>query len=326
MPVNRPHPQLIHSCKTIYTEESNHIHIQFFHEGESGQMRVYTLFTGISLGFNDFYMHNIPVTQTVNINNLLINYCEDGRCEVDLGRNSYVFVNNDSLSISTHTAQGAFISPVGRYKGIEFFFDLDQLNKQLPDIFNDLDINPFQMIQNLCLTEKNFITKPPEYIKNILQTIQYNPQSPVSFYRLKTLDLLYQLMFLDKSSATDQNIWLTKGQTLIAKQVYQDITKDLTKKHPVAKLASQYGISETTLRNYFYCVYGKSIPSVIKHKRMEKAQILLSDSEMSITDIAQESGYENQSKFAAAFRKTIGDSPLEYRRKSKIKQQREGET
>ena len=38
---------------------------------------------------------------------------------------------------------------------------------------------------------------------------------------------------------------------------------------------------------------------------------------MTVAQAAHMVGYENQSKFAAAFKESMGDSPLEYRRKSK---------
>ena len=49
---------------------------------------------------------------------------------------------------------------------------------------------------------------------------------------------------------------------------------------------------------------------------MEKASELVKSTNMKIIDIANEVRYENQEKFANAFAKEYGVSPLEYRRLS----------
>jgi AraC-like DNA-binding protein len=48
---------------------------------------------------------------------------------------------------------------------------------------------------------------------------------------------------------------------------------------------------------------------------MEAASWLLSETDQSILEIAGKFGYENGSKFAGAFRRVMGVSPSEYRRR-----------
>ena len=47
---------------------------------------------------------------------------------------------------------------------------------------------------------------------------------------------------------------------------------------------------------------------------MERAAELLKDTDQSMAEIANEVGYESQSKFTAQFRKAYGLPPTEYRR------------
>lgn len=76
-----------------------------------------------------------------------------------------------------------------------------------------------------------------------------------------------------------------------------------------------YCISPTTLKTYFKGIYGTSIASYIKEYRIKNAAISLRQTKMSIADVALSVGYESQSKFAGAFKKVMGISPLEYRKK-----------
>ena len=48
---------------------------------------------------------------------------------------------------------------------------------------------------------------------------------------------------------------------------------------------------------------------------MRKASELLTGSRISVSEVTEQVGYINQSKFAAAFKKQFGISPLEYRRR-----------
>lgn len=47
------------------------------------------------------------------------------------------------------------------------------------------------------------------------------------------------------------------------------------------------------------------------------AERLLADPGISIADLAGETGYDSQSKFALAFRRVMGMSPTEYRKQKK---------
>lgn len=52
----------------------------------------------------------------------------------------------------------------------------------------------------------------------------------------------------------------------------------------------------------FKAVYGKSLAAHIKEHRMELASELLRETGLSIAEIAERVGYENQSKFSAEFK------------------------
>jgi AraC-like DNA-binding protein len=120
---------------------------------------------------------------------------------------------------------------------------------------------------------------------------------------------------MDIRVAKRRQTWLTNGQTMIAKQIYAGIREDPQSSVDVSELSHKFGISATSIRNHFQCVYGESIASVLKRERMESAAKLLSESDLMVSEIALAVGYENQSKFAAAFRSFADDAPLEYRRK-----------
>ncbi len=55
----------------------------------------------------------------------------------------------------------------------------------------------------------------------------------------------------------------------------------------------------------------------MKIKRIEAAaELLISEPQLSICEVAEAAGYENQSKFSAAFKSIFGMTPFAYRCKS----------
>lgn len=67
------------------------------------------------------------------------------------------------------------------------------------------------------------------------------------------------------------------------------------------------------MKQCFKGVYGENIYSYIRRFRMELAAEKLMGSDNTILEIANSVGYENGSKFAAAFKNVIGISPKKFR-------------
>lgn len=68
------------------------------------------------------------------------------------------------------------------------------------------------------------------------------------------------------------------------------------------------------LTRKFKKIYGKSIGGYLLEKRMEKAKELLAESELGISQVAVEVGYDNFSYFSRLFKKKTGYAPKDYRK------------
>jgi AraC-like DNA-binding protein len=68
------------------------------------------------------------------------------------------------------------------------------------------------------------------------------------------------------------------------------------------------------MKNCFRAVYGTSIYAYMKAYRMNAAAVRLRRTKDSITSVAMQMGYDNASKFSAAFKSVFGMTPAEYRR------------
>lgn len=79
-------------------------------------------------------------------------------------------------------------------------------------------------------------------------------------------------------------------------------------------LAKQFGLSRTTLCSIFQQHTGLPVHKYIAQKRIEKAQLLIrSHPELSLSQIAGQSGYDDDSTFYRNFLKIAGVTPSGYR-------------
>jgi AraC family transcriptional regulator, transcriptional activator of pobA len=79
--------------------------------------------------------------------------------------------------------------------------------------------------------------------------------------------------------------------------------------------ARMCGLSESDFVSLLRQAKGRSFRSYLNHYRVERAQAALSGTDRSISDIAQEMGFCDQSYFGAVFHKLAGITPLDYRRR-----------
>ena len=80
------------------------------------------------------------------------------------------------------------------------------------------------------------------------------------------------------------------------------------------RLASESGISRARLAQLFRRQVGSSIHKALIKVRVEHAQILLKDSDLSISEIARDCGFATSQHFARIFRQSTGATAAEYRR------------
>jgi AraC-like DNA-binding protein len=220
------------------------------------------------------------------------------------------------MSFSNLAASGDFSLPYQRYHGIELHIYDSALEQVLPPLFEIFGIDLTYICKKYCPTSGNLVVRAGEKIKSVfLSMSNILPGSELDYLRLKVTELLFLLMHTEKPDEKERRNFFTLGQIKIAKQVKEIITADLSKHYSVEKLAKKFAISPSSLTKYFYGVFGESISFFLRSRRMNKAAEHLEKSNHQIADIALMMGYENASKFAAVFKATKGESPLEYRRK-----------
>lgn len=298
-------------------------------DGE-GTMTFFPLFHGFSLAYifihspvwpaPDFHEMNAQATGP-----LLFNYCIKGRCEMVLNNKHYVYVKDGELSFSEHFAQNTYQYPRCVYEGIEFFIEPSIVTSENSWLLQDLDIDFQQIAKHYCGNGNTYISPAPPKVSAILTTLRklydVRDDATVTQMKLYSLALFSCLQHLDDIPVDQSYTFLTKTQVDIAKEAEKIISSDLRHHHPARELANLFSISETSLKNYFRGVYGQNISAYLRELRLRKAAELLISTKRSVSDIAEQVGYMNQSKFSAVFKKYYGQTPLEYRRSMHLRKE-----
>lgn len=111
----------------------------------------------------------------------------------------------------------------------------------------------------------------------------------------------------------------TKSQAELAEQASRYMLERMDRKITISEISEKMHVSQTQLKNSFRNYYGESVYKYIRSRKMKLAADQLAEGQFSVMEIAGMFGYENCSKFAAAFRGEYGVSPSSYRKHHRIR-------
>ena len=118
---------------------------------------------------------------------------------------------------------------------------------------------------------------------------------------------------------TERTRKYTKSQAELAEQASRYMLAHMDKKITISEISEKMHVSQTQLKNSFRKNYGNSFYKYIRARKMEQAALLLEEKQFTVMEIAGMFGYENCSKFAAAFRGEYGVSPSSYRKQHRVR-------
>lgn len=285
---------------------------------EYGSLRLFPLAPGVILSFNRIYTHVWPLAQTETANILLLNFCLNGRCEVDLDNGQFAFLSQGVMALGTQQVTEPYRYPSSVYEGVELFLDLDTLEQEPYCLFLEAGIDLATLIRHFQAAQKLYLAQAPAAIQGILSEL-WALRDTEDIWRMKLGSARLLLELERQPYVPHPRIrYFTLSQVAIAKEVHSILLSDLSQNHTARELAERFQIGETSLKNYFRGVFGENLSVWLRKARMRRAAELLRDTELRVAEIAAQVGYENQSKFAAVFARQFGCSPLEYRRRARL--------
>jgi len=119
------------------------------------------------------------------------------------------------------------------------------------------------------------------------------------------------------SLSDQQQISRHSDETIVQAQMW--VQDNHSKQLSMPDLAAQFGMTTRTFNRRFMAAVGKTPGDYLTEVRMTFACDLLKNTDLSILEIANYSGYKDASWFSSRFKHWSGNSPKEYRRTVRAK-------
>lgn len=254
--------------------------------------------------------------------------CSPGHSFGPLTRNHYLFhyvlsgmgtlmadnAKGETQTYSIRSGQGFLIFP-GQIN--TYFAD-----EHLPWEYMWIEFDGLRVKEALDLTELSpnapvYRSHSKELREMMMQEMDYiihhSKESPM--HQIGHLYLF--LDYLTSSARRTTPLQGSKMSDYYIKEAINFIEQNFQNNISIEEMASVCGINRSYLGRIFRNAMGRSPQEFLMHYRMVKATELLKLTSLSIADIGNAIGYENQLHFSRAFKGVYGVSPREWRNRHK---------
>ena len=281
-----------------------------------GLMTIYRIFDGVYLMYNDFHMAHCYSRFASNARMLCVDYCWEGRIEHCTEQDKHYYIEAGDMRVDRRVHHSGHVEfPVSHYHGVTIGFLLDYAETSIKEAMPAISVDISALAQKFCGEDGLYILRQNSSIEHIFSELYHVPAKiRMDYFRIKVMELLVFLGALELAGYKDERPYFYSGQIEKIKAVHKLMTEDLATNYTAEALAKRFDISIGVLKNGFKGVYGTPIYSYIrKYKMNVAASMLVTDRKKRIIDVAASVGYDNPSKFAAAFKEIFGMSPAKYR-------------
>ena len=290
-----------------------------------GEIHCYRLFDGVHVLLLRLDMERYTEVRS-QAGVLEINFCVNGRFETGFSLRDHVLLKPGDMAIScfdgVHGTHSESFFPLGYYEGICLEVDPgaaeDWIQRNAPAFPID-----FAFLKRNLLGRKWYMVGPAgprcEHVfRELYESAAY---AEPGYLRLKVLELLMLLSRIPRQETG--GTYCSQKQAELIRQLRDRLLTSREGYVSLEELAAGEGISVSHLQKLFKQTYGVPVYHYLKEYRLEQAAVELVRTQRSITEIAQNAGYDNASKFAESFKKRYGVTPSRYRAKEVPKQSRQ---
>ena len=289
---------------------------QFRNDTGDGTMTAYDVFPGVMLCFNDFHMERYESGYVPDRRILAIDHCREGRMEYAAGDGmvGYTAAGDMKLDLrQQHT--GSFTFPSRHYHGLTVALDRDIAAQSLSEEVRDFPVTPEAIIERFSLGAYPRVLHSVAGIEHIFAELYRVPEKiRIPYFKVKILELLLFLDGMTVPADEGKSAYFYRTQTEKVKAMAQFLTGHLAESFTQEELSRRFDIPMTAMKECFRSVYGEAIGAWLTNYRMSRAAELLLRSDQSVAEIGSSVGYDNASKFTAAFKRVMKRTPSEYRR------------
>ncbi|BAQ62128.1 transcriptional regulator [Geminocystis sp. NIES-3708] len=253
-----------------------------------------------------FYLSGMSTVETFNTSEIKPSYIES------TGKN-YLYHLPDLREVEKWSCNTK-IRVISIYAPVDYF--------QGFCIGEKINYNPILNLINGDRTSKFHLPlgeNNPQILKALSQIYQcpYHGLTKQLYLESKALELFaLQFNSCDSSIFIPQKLSLKKDDLDRVEYAKDILIKSSLNPPSLTELARKVGLNDHKLKQGFKQLFSTTVFGYLYNYRMEQAQQLLRDSNLSIAQIATRVGYSNPEAFSTAFRRKFDQSPKNYQLKN----------
>ncbi len=186
---------------------------------------------------------------------------------------------------------------------IKFRVHNDELNEHLKNVPGEFQLSDVVFMKTmLILAAKEGLSNKP-----------YSMDAANSALKLF---LTYAAREFNKDLSSGENSSNSeKNADMIIVKLEAYVEKNIGREITLEELAAKAGYNKTYFVKKFKMIWATSPMQFVNDKRLEKAKLMLASTDMSITEISESTGYMCIHAFSRNFKRNVGITPTEYRKK-----------
>mgnify|MGYP004607004969 FL=1 len=243
---------------------------------------------------------------------LEIIYVKSGFLTVNISGENYIGKPGDAFVVSPGNLH--FMgSQTGTVDYFTFLFPLKYIAFRSDDMLDDKLIEPLNSGHLMISPEiKDTVKEQCEQLAGVYAAEIDKSESKITSQIRKKIILLQFIHELWKKGFIVEND--TTGRNTVEKEMISYIQQNYTGKILLREFGEQFHLSEKYISRYFKEHFHITLSQYVTYLRLEHAKQMLQETDISVTEVAMQSGYQNISYFIRSFKKTYGVSPLKYRK------------
>ena len=239
-------------------------------------------------------------------------YVRSGFLTVSISGESYIGKTGEAFVVSPGNLH-LMGSQTGTVDYYTFLFPLKYISFRTDDMLDEKLLEPLNSGHlMICPRVKDTAKELCEQLVDIYMAKKDESESKITTQIGTKIILLQFILEMWKKGFVIEND--TSGRNIVEKEMVSYIQQNFTGKISLREFGEQFHLSEKYISRYFKEHFHITLSQYVTYLRLEHAKQLLQDTDIPVTDVAMQSGYQNVSYFIRSFQKAYAVSPLKYRK------------
>ncbi len=273
---------------------------------------------------SNFLMFDVCFSETIEIiyelpnDHFEIAYCLKGASTLLEGKTKKdISTNTMTLSMATvskETAKGILIIPKNiQYVNLAFAFSKEACRHYFGSVgFNlwNTALNGYNRNEHFFLNQE-FLPQVQNAFFQIQNCAIKDSNAKCLFIESRILEII---SYICEVGLREEQLDIDAFEKEQIKKIPSRMVENFLNPPTISELSRELGLNITKLKKGFKLLYGTTIYGYHKKAKLQHARELLLNTELTILDVAYQSGYISQSQFGVAFKEEFGITPSDVRK------------